>query len=133
MVVALLLQQILHKMNKITLKINDKELEFSFGLAFLGELIEKTDLSLEDIIAKMNKNPFKMVPMIMFYSASYALERKGKEVDFTRFDISDWIDTSGGIADKSVVKFIEAFTLSLTKGVPKEEEAAKKDDSPKKK
>jgi len=109
-------------MNTIKLRIADKDLEFSFGLAFMGALLEETDLSIDEIVSKMSRNPFRMIPLIMFQSAKYALARKKLDIDFDIADMTDWIDISGGLANENVEKFMKEFTLSLTKDVPKDEE-----------
>ena len=116
----------------MTLKIGDRELGFSFGLAFLGELLEQTDLSIDEIVSKMNRNPFKMIPTIMYYSTKLYSERRGEEFVFSLFDVTDWLDEAGGVGNENVAKFLKAFTSSLTKDVPKEDEVPDK-DSPKKK
>lgn len=116
-------------MNNITLKIAERELDFSFGLGFLGELFEETDLSINEVVEKLNKNPFKMIPTLMYYSSAYALKRQGKEVDFTLYDFTDWIDESGGVGNPNTKIFLNAFTESMTKNIPKtdvDKDASKK-------
>ena len=117
-------------MNNISLKIGQRDLEFTFGLGFLGELFDETDLTINEVVGKLNKNPFKMIPTLMYYSCAYLLKRKGQEVDFTIYDFTDWIDESGGIGQPSTKRFLDAFTESMTKNVPKTDEA--KGDSKKK-
>ena len=110
-------------MNSITLTINKRELDFTFGLGFLGELLEQTDLSIDEVVLKLEKNPFKMLPTLMYESAKYALDRKGKEVDFTQHDFIDWIEADGGVMSKNSLKFYEGFVKGMTKDVPEDEEA----------
>jgi len=109
-------------MDNLTLKINDRLLEFTFGLGFLGELLDHTNLSIDELVDKLNKNPFKMIPVIMFESADYVLKKQSKDIDFTQYDFTDWIDLDGGVGSESIVRFLDAFTHSLTKDVPKEDE-----------
>lgn len=106
------------------LEINGKSLEFAFGMGFLGELLEETGLSLDEVLQKVDKNPYKFIPICMYVSTKYAYERQGKEVDFNRFTFIEWLEADGGLTDKnqSAVKFMKAFTDSLFKGVPKEED-----------
>lgn len=107
-------------MNNITLKIADRELEFSFGLGFLGELFDETGLDIHEVAKKVTTNPFKMVPLLMYYSSAYALRRAGKEVDYTVYDFIDWLDESGGIGNPNTNVFLKAFTQSMIKNVPKD-------------
>ena len=51
-------------MNKATLKISKKEFHFSFGLGFLGELLDNLDLSIDQVGDKITKNPFKLCAFI---------------------------------------------------------------------
>jgi len=107
-------------MNKIALKINQRELDFTFGLGFLGEALEVLDTDIEGVLLKVNKNPFKTVPILMFQSAKYSLELDGKEVDFTLADMVEWIEKDGALTDKnkSVISFLSSFTNSLLKDIP---------------
>lgn len=117
------------------LKINNKELEFNFGLGFLGELIEVTGQSLDDVLVKIDKNPYKYIPLAMYCSTKFAYESKGKELDFTKFEFIEWIDKDGGLTDKneSAIKFLQEFQNSLFKDVPKEDEPKEAKETPKKK
>jgi hypothetical protein len=107
-------------MRKIKIEIGKKEIGFRFGLAFVGELLDETDLSIDEVVNKMTKNPFKMVPLIMFYSAKNYYERAEQTMPFTRYELSDLIDDNGGVNSKEVIDFLNAFTASMNKGVPKE-------------
>lgn len=117
--------------SSIKLKINGKEIEFGFGLRFVGELIESTGLTLDEIVVKSRSNPFKMIPTMMYLSALHSKDRRGEEIDFTEIELADMIDDSGGINQDSIVKFLSKFTDSLLKDVPKTPES--KEDAPKKK
>ena len=109
-------------MKTIKLTFNKKEYNFSFGLGFIGMLLNETDLGLDEIVAKLNKNPFWTIPVLMFNSAKYSSMLDDKDIDFTQNDFIDWIDLEGGLGSKNVVKFLNTFTSSLTKNVPKEDE-----------
>lgn len=112
-------------MKYIKLEIQGNEIEFNFGLAFLGELLESTGLTIEQIIEGLQKNPFKIVPQIMFESVKHAKARRGKVLEMTVYDMADLIDESGGINQKAVEDFLSAFYQSLTKDVPKEDSPEK--------
>jgi len=119
-------------MNKIDLTINKRKLTCSFGLGFIGELLDDLDMTLNEVVEKLNKNPFKFVPLLMFKSAEYTLLSKGEEVTFTKYTLMDDIDKDGGLDGESLVKFLHAFTESLSKGVPVDEDNGKADKKEKK-
>ncbi len=118
--------------NKITLDVLGKT-DFSFGLGFLGDLLDETNLTIDGIIDKLNKNPFKMIPVLMYQSAKYAAMRKGDDLLFKQYELMDWIDENGGVQNDGIVKFMDAFTKSLTKDVPKEKEVKQSKEEAKKK
>ena len=119
--------------NSITLKLGGKDIDFNFGLMFIGELLEATELTIVEIVGKMNKNPFMMIPVLMVHSAAFAAHKKGVEFSLTKYDFAEWIDADGGINSKVAVEFLAAFTKSLTKDVPKTEEVEETTDDSKKK
>ena len=119
--------------DSITLNLGGKDIEFKFGLGFLGELLDETGLTIVEIVAKMNQNPFLMIPVLMVTSAAFSAHRNKQEFTYDKYDFSEWIDADGGINSPSAVKFLEAFTKSLTKDVPKTEEVEETTDEPKKK
>jgi hypothetical protein len=118
--------------NNAIITVHKTKFNFHFGMGFLGELLDDLDTDIEGVMEKVNKNPFKMIPIIMFGAAKYGFERKDEECKYTLYDFIDFIDADGGIQAKSVQKFLEAFTNSVIKDVPKEEGTAKKIKAPKK-
>ncbi len=119
-------------MNYIKLKLGGKERGFKFGLGFLGEAIKNLGFSITDLDEELNKNPFKVIPELMYQSALYNCMRANETPDFDKFSFVDWIDEEGGLGSDVVKEFLEGFTRSMTKDVPKEE-AVEGDDSAKKK
>ncbi len=105
----------------IALNIGNKKLNCSLGLGFLGELLDATDMGIEEIGEKMQKNPFKLIPLMIYNSAKYAAELDGKEFDMTLRDVVQLLDANGGLGNKEVVRFIQKWTESMTKDVPDEE------------
>ena len=103
-------------MNKIELKIGSKTYIFFFGLGFLGELIEEMNVTLESLMEKINRNPFKYLPLMMFRSIEYGYTRKGQVIDFNQYDFADILQNNGGINSDEVVSFLEAFTKSISNG-----------------
>lgn len=120
-------------MSILKLTIDKKKYTFEFGLGFLGEVLEALDCSIDELIAKYDKNPFRTVPLLVYHSAKFYLELENKEVDFTLRDITEGIDKDGGLTDKnkSIMRFNDAFVKYLLKDIPKEE-GVKTDEEPKK-
>lgn len=106
-------------MKKINLHIGGQYRDFYFGLGFLGNLLESENIQFHEIDEKIKENPFKWLPLIMYYSAAFGYVRENKEVPFKPFDISDWVDELG--VESQVVKdFFAAFRQSLVKDVPEQ-------------
>jgi hypothetical protein len=104
-------------MKKYSKNINGIERTFHFGLGFLGQLFDETDITFANIDSLLVSNPFKTLPLLMYHSLSYGYLRDGKELDFTIYNINDWVDADENIG----VDFIEKFKNSLTKDVPAQE------------
>ena len=113
-------------MKQITLNIGGEDRIFYFGLGFLGNLIEKSGVGMNEIDAKIQENPFKWMPEIMYHSVAFGFIRKNETVPFDSFDVADWIDTDGGFDSKVVIDFFAAFRQSLVKDVPQQPESKKK-------
>lgn len=111
-------------MKQITLNIGGEDRIFYFGLGFLGNLLESENIAMTDIDDKIKENPFKWIPLIMFYSASFGFKRKNEFAPFDAFDVSEWIDEIG-MDSEVVTSFFTAFTLSLTKDVPENKDKKK--------
>jgi hypothetical protein len=105
---------------QIELSFNGKELGFHFGLGFLGELLDNLGFSIDELQSNIEKNPFKVIPKIMHTSYAYNLTRKGEKVDLKLYDFIDLLDEIGGVSSESVSSFLTAFTDSMTKDVPVE-------------
>jgi hypothetical protein len=103
----------------IEIVVNEKTLKCSFGLGFLGECLENLDLSVVQIGEKLDKNPFKWIPVLMYESIKY-----NKDVEFTIDDLIEWLDNEEGKATMN--SFLLAFIDSLRKDVPKQESTVKK-------
>ena len=112
--------------NSTIITVHKTKFEFHFGMGFLGKVIKKVDLDISGVMQEVSKNPFEMIPILMHGAAKYASDRKGIEFEYTVYDFIDFIDADGGITSKSVEKFLEAFTKSMTNDVPKEEVSTKK-------
>jgi len=105
-------------MKQITLNIGGLDRVFYFGLGFLGNLLEQSGVGMHEIDTKIQENPFKWMPEIMYHSVSYGYLKNNEIVPFTKFDLSEWIDDDGGMDSKVVTDFFTAFRQSLVKDVP---------------
>ena len=111
-------------MKSITLNIGGEDRVFYFGLGFLGNLLESENIAMNEIDAKLAENPFKWIPLIMFYSCAFGFKHKGENPLFDAFDVADWIDEVG-MDSEVVTSFFKAFTQSLTKDVPEDKSKKK--------
>lgn len=114
-------------MKEIDITVNNRTLKCKFGLGFLGECLENLNLNVFEIGKKLDDNPFKWIPTLMFESINYANDN----IDFTKEDLINWLDNPEG--NKEMAKFLNAFVQSLNKDVPKEDPIKNKKPQPKKK
>ena len=106
--------------NKVELVIKEQKTIFALGLGYIGELLENTGFEIDSLVDKINSNPFKYAPIMMFESLNYSKVRYGQPNPFTSVgELMDWLDENGSIQNEQLMKFLEAFTKSLTKDVPK--------------
>jgi hypothetical protein len=111
-------------MKFIELELGGEKRTFYFGLGFLGNLLESENIGMNEIDAKLAENPFKWIPLIMYYSCAFGFKRKNEFAPFDAFDVAEWIDEVG--MDSEVIKlFFQAFTQSLTKDVPEDKSKKK--------
>lgn len=110
-------------MNKV--KLLDKE--FHFGIGFLNELLDSTGLRLDEL---GNQDDVILMPQMIYHSLAYSYKKNSQPIDFTMYDINDWIDENGGIGGSFWNDFHKAFTDSMYKDVPVDN--SKKKVNPKK-
>lgn len=85
---------------------------------FLGDFLEEVDLSLEEVGEKMQKNPFRLLPKMIYISARTESEINGEDFDLALKDVVELIESDGGISSPEVTRFVNEWTKSLTIGVP---------------
>jgi len=112
-------------MKQIKLNIGNEERTFYFGLGFLGNLLEKENVGINEIDEKMINNPFKWMPLIMYYSVAYGYTRRNETPPFEVADVVDWVDEIG-MENTVVIDFFTAFRNSLIKDVPENKDGKKK-------
>jgi hypothetical protein len=101
---------------KFSLNINKREINFNVGVRFLRDYCKKNDCSIEDILLKIQENPFLYTPYIMYESVCAG---NGGKVDFDEDTLIDWIDEDNGLF--ILKEFIQKITNYLTEDVPEEE------------
>lgn len=107
--------------NFVQLEINGEPKGFKFGLGFLGRFLEATGIKVDEMGEAIESNPFKTLPIMVYESHRYNEERAKREFTLTLDDIIDWIDEDGGFNGKFITAFLNAWSLSMNKDVPKTE------------
>lgn len=109
--------------NKITVELDGKEYLCKFGLEFLGELLEFLDMSVSELGAKMDKNPFKWSPILMHKCLDFS-----NVIDFSKEQLVEMLDSSYKNQEQLKL-FMASFVKSLSPNLPEidsEEVEAKK-------
>ena len=80
----------------LTYKIGDENKQFFFGNYALEQTLTHFDASVSDLSDLLGKQLLPFMRMFMYHAAAYPIIKKGEVVDFTPFDIHEWIDKAGG-------------------------------------
>lgn len=115
-------------MNKVTLVIDKKKIEFHLGVGFLGELLEEQGCDITEMFKRIGNNIYKNLPILMESSARYALYRKGKEAKYKLEDFLDMIDNEG-LNSPVLIDFMRHFNNSVNKDVPVDNDNDSNDDA----
>jgi len=119
--------------NSIKLDFGSKELEFFFGMSFLGEFLEEEKTDVKEIYANIKRNPYGYVPDLMYRSHLHNCKRKKEDRNLKPYEMADLIEESGHFKNGSESsKFLEVFLQSILDGLPKTETETKKSNSKKK-
>ena len=104
-------------MNYLQFEIGGKKRGFKFGLKVIGDCIRHSDQDPVAFMGSITKNRFESIPVILYYAHKYNEEKKGEIIDFTLFDVYDWVEEEGLMNEKldDVTKF---FIKSLYDNVP---------------
>ena len=87
----------------LTYKIGEVDRQFFFGNYALEQTLNHFDASVSDLPEILGKRLLPFLRMFMFHAASYPILKKGEIVDFTEFDIHEWIDNAGGSSGELIV------------------------------
>jgi len=117
---------------EIKLNLGKKDRLFTFGIIFLGEVLERLDTDYNTLLEKVSKNPFKYAPILMYESLrnSYRIEKK--DIDFVEDDIVLWLESEDLIGVDVMLSFINAFMGTQENKTPVNEGEDTKDASKKK-
>lgn len=112
-------------MKSVNLTIGGKLRTFHLGLGFIGFLLEEEKIGFIEFGTQEELNPFKWIPIKMYYSLKYNLIRLGKddEINFTLKDVIDWIDETDL---ETIQRFNKAYIDSINKNAPSQPEVKKK-------
>ena len=116
-------------MNKVTLVIDKKKIEFHLGVGFLGELLDEQKCDITEMFNRIGTNIYKHLPILMESSARYALYRKGKQPKYKLVDFLDMIDNEG-LNSPVLIEFMRHFNNSVNKDVPIEDDVVSEDVEP---
>lgn len=97
----------------IDIQIDGVSYHCPFGLEFLGECLENLGLNVHQIGEKLDNNPFKWIPTLMYESIKLD---KG-ELEFTYKEFVNKLDEDEN-GQKTMAAFLGAFVDSLRKDVP---------------
>ena len=87
----------------LTYKIGEVDRQFFFGNYALEQTLTHFDSSVSDLSDLLGKQLLPFLRVFMYHAASYPILKKGEIVDFTEFDIHEWIDTAGGSGGQLIV------------------------------
>jgi hypothetical protein len=119
---------------ELKLKLGGEERTFTFGIIFLGNVLERLDFDYNELLIKSSKNPFKYAPILMYESLKNTAERDGRNTNFTERDLIGWLESEETMGADKIVQFIQAFMGTNENKTPIEESGEMVDDnSPKKK
>jgi hypothetical protein len=106
---------------KKDIKLGNEVHSFSFGLGYIGDMLEFIGLDYVDFSDRVSMNPFKWMPIAMLHSLNY-----GKEEKWTIEQLMDVLEDDGGVNSASLQEFSNTYILSLTKNVPTQPQDNKK-------
>lgn len=88
----------------LTIKIDGKDVPMFFGNYALEETLAHFDVSITDIGDLLQKKLLPFMRVFIYHAAAYPILKRGEIVDFTEFDIHEWIDKEGGSNGHLMVK-----------------------------
>ena len=86
-----------------------KERTFWLGMGFLGMFLKETKTTVETLDKALSDNPFEMIPAMVYCSLMYGYKRAKADLDFTKFEVVEWLDDAGGVSGDFVINFLDEF------------------------
>lgn len=117
-------------MSVIEKNIGGEKRAFRFGLGFLGEILETLDTDIVGLGQAMVKNPFKVVPLMLYLGYKSECEVQDRVCDITIKDVNNWLEVEGSYDTPEVNDIIGVMSTSVLKYIPK---APVEETEPKKK
>lgn len=105
---------------KVTIEVGGQPRTFHFGNGFMGNCLETFGVTLQEVFEMMAKNPFNVVPKMMWESYKFNLWLEDKEPDIEKTDFLRALAAEPDLENSSINKWIVAFTESRTKHLPKD-------------
>jgi len=87
----------------LTYKIGDVDRQFFFGNYALEQTLIHFDASVSDLSDLLGKQLLPFLRTFMFHAATYPIIKKGEIIDFTEFDVHEWIDVTGGSGGQLII------------------------------
>lgn len=88
----------------LTYKIGDTERQFFFGNYALEQTLTHFDASVSDLSDLLGKQLLPFLRVFMYHAAAYPKLKNGEVIEFTEFDVHEWIDTCGGSGGDLIMK-----------------------------
>jgi hypothetical protein len=112
----------------LTYKIGDVDKQFFFGNYALEQTLTHFNASVSDLSDLLGKQLLPFMRMFMYHAAAYPILKRGEIVDFTEFDIHEWIDTAGGSGGELIIVVSkEVFrVLGLNTDLPEQKKSEAK-------
>lgn len=106
-------------MNYIEVEIGGKKRGFTFGLGFLGDILEYFNTDVVGFVRLTESNPFKAVPAILYFAHRYTVRKNGGAVDFELIDVDGWIEElENSYANEKVDTILGVLIESMKKHIP---------------
>lgn len=95
---------------ELVLKLGGKDRTFTFGLFFIGEVLETLDIDYNTMLNKVVKNPFKYGPILMYESLKNTYKRDKLNIEFSQDDVLIWLENEELFGTDAILEFINVFT-----------------------
>ena len=117
---------------QLELVLGGKKRKFTFGILFLGRLLERKEFDdYNDLILKIQSNPFKYTHLAMYESLLNTCEKYNKKIDFTLKDVIEWVEDDYLQGAPKFMQFVHTFLGTNDNKTPIEDNGNKEDSKKK--